>query len=272
MVPISSRRGAGAEHCGCGSVPNEIGSAGWWVLDPCGTERPSNNIGYSATRSQRSEWCVCAEKDSVNRDARAFVFQIFQHRIARVLWQRQPDIPPSLASHQKRGLLPVDIGWTHAGDVAGAKPQSEQQQHDGSIPRSQGPILAARIIEAGGLPGVEVSRQRGQLPLRHGGQSMVEARLTDATCCQESQVDSERANKRLRVSGPPAADLVQNDRSYRGGGVLAGVSTECRKHLLQQVLVAINGYRRQSPMLQEPFAEGDQRAMESLELSLRSIG
>jgi hypothetical protein len=106
-------------------VPNEIGSAGWRVLDPCGTERPSNNIGYSATRSQRSEWCVCAEKDSVNRDARAFVFQIFQHRIARVLWQWEPDIPPSLASNHERGLLPVDIGWTHAGDVPGAKPQSE---------------------------------------------------------------------------------------------------------------------------------------------------
>jgi hypothetical protein len=86
---------------------------------------------------------------------------------------------------------------------------------------------------------------------------MVEASLTDTTCCQESQVDSERANKRFRVGRPPAADLAQNGRSYRGGGVLAGVSTECWKHLLQQVLVAINGYRRQSPMLQEPFAKGD---------------
>ena len=88
---------------------------------------------------------------------------------------------------------------------------------------------------------------------------MVEASLTDATCRQESQVDSERANKRFRVGWPPAADLAQKGRSYRGGGVLAGVSTERRKHLLQQVLVAINGYLRQSPMLQEPFAEGDQR-------------
>ena len=106
----------------------------------------------------------------------------------------------------------------------------------------KGTIPAARIIEAGGLPGVEISRQRGQFPLRHGGQCMVEASLTDATCRQESQVDSERANKRFRVGWPPAADLAQKGRSYRRGGVLAGVSTERRKHLLHQVLMAINGY------------------------------
>jgi hypothetical protein len=53
------------------------------------------------------------------------VFQIFQHRIASVLWQRQPDIPPSFASNQERGLLPVDIGWTHVGNVTGAKTQPE---------------------------------------------------------------------------------------------------------------------------------------------------
>jgi hypothetical protein len=88
---------------------------------------------------------------------------------------------------------------------------------------------------------------------------MVEPSLTGATCCQKSQVDSERANERLRVGGPPTADLAQNGRSYCGSSVLAGVSTECWKHLLQQVLVAINGYWRQSPMPQEPFAEGDQR-------------
>jgi hypothetical protein len=130
------------------------------------------------------------------------------------------------------------------------------RSRDPAIPR---PIRAARITEAGGLPGVEISRQRGKFPPRHGGQSIVETSLTDAACCQESQVDSERANKRFRVGGPPAADLAQNGRSYRSGGVSPGVSTECWKHLLQQVLVAINGYRRQSPMLQEPFAEGDQR-------------
>jgi hypothetical protein len=88
---------------------------------------------------------------------------------------------------------------------------------------------------------------------------MVEARLTDATRRQESQEDSKRANKRLGVSGPPAADLAQKGGSYRSGGILAGVGAECREHLFQQVLVAINGYRRQSPMLQEPFAEGYQR-------------
>jgi hypothetical protein len=108
------------------------------------------------------------------------------------------------------------------------------------------------------LPGVEVPRQRGQLPFRHGGQGVVEARLAGANRCQESQVDSERANERFCVGGPTAADLVQNGRFYRGGRVLAGVGTECRKHLLHQLFVAINGHRRQSPMLQEPFAEGDQ--------------
>jgi hypothetical protein len=86
---------------------------------------------------------------------------------------------------------------------------------------------------------------------------MVKARLTDATRRQKSQVDSKRANKRLGVGGPPAADLFQNGNSYRGGSVLAGNSTECWEHLFQQTLVAINRYRRQSPMLQEPFAEGD---------------
>ena len=89
---------------------------------------------------------------------------------------------------------------------------------------------------------------------------MVEARLTDATRRQESQVDSKRANKRLGVGGPPAADLFQNGSSYRGDGVLAGFGTECWQHLFQQVFVAINRYRRQSPMLQEPFAESDQRS------------
>jgi hypothetical protein len=89
---------------------------------------------------------------------------------------------------------------------------------------------------------------------------MVESRLADATRRQESQVDSKRANKRLGVGGPPAADLFQNGNSYRGGGVLAGVSTECWEHLFQQALVAINRYRRQSPMPQEPLAEGDQRS------------
>src|SRR5580704_8034893 len=88
---------------------------------------------------------------------------------------------------------------------------------------------------------------------------MVEASLADATRRQESQVDSKRAYKRLGVGGPPAADLAQKGCSYRGGGILAGVNTECREHMFQQALVAINGYRRQSPMLQEPFAEGDQR-------------
>ena len=41
--------------------------------------------------------------------------------------------------------------------------------------------------------------------------------------------------------------------------LFASLGTECREHLLQQALVAINGHRRQSSMLQEPFAERDQR-------------
>jgi hypothetical protein len=38
------------------------------------------------------------------------------------------------AYHQQRAILPIDIRWAHADDVAGAEPKSKQQQYDRPIP------------------------------------------------------------------------------------------------------------------------------------------
>jgi hypothetical protein len=55
---------------------------------------------------------------------------------------------------------------------------------------------------------------------------MVETRLAGATRCQESQIDAERSDERFCVSGPAAADLIEDDPAYRSGIVLTSVGTE----------------------------------------------
>lgn len=84
---------------------------------------------------------------------------------------------------------------------------------------------------------------------------MVEAGLASVACCQESQVNPERANERFCLSWSTVADVLQNNRSDRGGRVLAGIQTECGKHSLQQLFVATDDHWCQSPMLQEPLAQ-----------------
>ena len=57
---------------------------------------------------------------------------------------------------------------------------------------------------------------------------MVKARLAGTTRCKESQIDAERSDKRFRVSGPVAADLIQDDPAYLSSIVLASVGAERR--------------------------------------------
>jgi hypothetical protein len=57
---------------------------------------------------------------------------------------------------------------------------------------------------------------------------MVETRLTRATRCKESQIDTERSDDRFCMGGPTAANLIQDDLSHRGCIVLASVGAERR--------------------------------------------
>ena len=158
----------------------------WRILDPSAPECGANDAGNDHSRSKGPEWSLCAKKHAVDGDLWACMFYVVQNRVSGILWQRQTDIPASFTPHQQRGLLPIDISWAHAGDVASPEPKSKQHQYDRTVSQPLRPVLATGVNEASHLLGVEVPGQRGKPPFGHGWQCMVETRLACATCCQES--------------------------------------------------------------------------------------
>ena len=134
------QRGAGTHHHGSRTVPKKVRTVGWRIFDASPPKCSANDVGNGDSGSEGAEGSICAEKHPVNVSLRACMLNVVQNRISCILWQRQADIPASLAAHQQRGLLPIDISGAHAGNVARPEPKPKQQQYDRTVPPSLLPI------------------------------------------------------------------------------------------------------------------------------------
>jgi hypothetical protein len=106
-------------------MSKEVRAVGWRILDPGAAECGANDARNDHSRSKRSEWSLCAKKHAIDCDLWTCKIYVVQNRISGVLWQRQTDIPASFSTYQQRRLLPINISWAHACDIASPKPKSK---------------------------------------------------------------------------------------------------------------------------------------------------
>jgi hypothetical protein len=78
--------GAGTQHHGRDAVPKEIGAVGWRILDARAAECGTNDAGNDHSRPQGAEGCLGTEKQAVDGDLWACLFNVIQNRVSCVLW------------------------------------------------------------------------------------------------------------------------------------------------------------------------------------------
>jgi len=80
------QRGAGTQHHGRDAVTKEIRAVGWWILDARAPECGTNDAGNDHARPQGAERSLCAEKQAVDGDLGACMFNVVQNCVSCILW------------------------------------------------------------------------------------------------------------------------------------------------------------------------------------------
>jgi hypothetical protein len=78
--------GARTQHHGCGTVPKEIRTVGWWILDTSAPKSSANDAGNDRSRAEGTEWRLYTEKHAVDGDLWACMFYVVQNRVSCILW------------------------------------------------------------------------------------------------------------------------------------------------------------------------------------------
>ena len=216
-------RRAVAEQPGRERMAQDVGSPGR-RLNAGAPDRATDDIAHAA-RANRVDGRAGGQEDVVRGGGGPLGLEVPEHRIARVLRQRQPCLAPPLADDAEPSPLPLNVAEPERDDVPRAQTEAGEQQQHGAIAPRHGAGAIAGLDDALYIGIREVAGERGQPPRGHRGHGLDEVWRAPTVHDEPPEEASDDRRDAARRRGRMLPDVLEHEpahaRGIEPGGIVA---------------------------------------------------